>query len=121
MGRGFLTILKDITITIDRLGEVAPVQGYGEINGLPYYFRFRMGSYSFSVAAEPDMDPVDVRVTGHGYRGVYDWDGDMYAISDEEAVLLLTQCIADYLITQILPEDGEYQYDADYLPPWAEE
>lgn len=36
-----------------------PVQAEGKINGLPFYFRSRGGSWSLSIAATPDGDPLD--------------------------------------------------------------
>jgi hypothetical protein len=36
-----------------------PVQAEGKINGLPFYFRSRGMSWSLSIAATPDGDPLD--------------------------------------------------------------
>ena len=38
---------------------LCPVQAEGKINGLPFYFRSRGGSWSLSIAATPDGDPLD--------------------------------------------------------------
>jgi hypothetical protein len=35
------------------------VQAEGKINGLPFYFRSRGMSWSLSIAATPDGDPLD--------------------------------------------------------------
>lgn len=40
------------------IGGACPLQGDGNVDGLPWYFRARGGSWSFSVAATPDGDPV---------------------------------------------------------------
>lgn len=42
------------------IGGACPVQGYGEVDGLPWYFRARGECWSFQVAAAPEGDPVDV-------------------------------------------------------------
>lgn len=44
-----------------RLQGWVPVQGYGTIDGLPWYFRARGNSWSMSIAETPDSDPIDVR------------------------------------------------------------
>ena len=41
------------------VGGACPVQGDGMVDGLPWYFRARGVSWSFSVAATPEGDPVD--------------------------------------------------------------
>ena len=38
---------------------LCPVQAEGKINGLPFYFRSRGGSWFLSIAATPDGDPLD--------------------------------------------------------------
>ncbi len=40
------------------LGGNCPVQGYGLVDGLPWYFRARGDHWSFSVAFAADGDPV---------------------------------------------------------------
>lgn len=40
-------------------GGLCPVQAEGKINGLPFYFRSRGGSWSLSIAATPDGDPLE--------------------------------------------------------------
>ena len=48
-----------------------PVQAEGKINGLPFYFRSRGASWSLSIAATPDGDPLDdeARFYGEIYDG----------------------------------------------------
>jgi hypothetical protein len=66
-----------------------PVQAEGKINGLPFYFRSRGGSWSLSIAATPDGDPLgDEEVYFHcePYDGVNSDDfrfGAGYANVDE--------------------------------------
>lgn len=43
-----------------RLEGACPVQGYGTVDGLPWYFRARGETWSWSVAATPTGDPVTV-------------------------------------------------------------
>lgn len=40
------------------IGGACPLQGDGVVDGLPWYFRARGGSWEFAVAATPDGDPV---------------------------------------------------------------
>jgi hypothetical protein len=40
-------------------GGQCPVQAEGKINGLPFYFRSRGVSWSLSIAATPDGDPLE--------------------------------------------------------------
>jgi hypothetical protein len=45
-----------------------PVQGKGQVNGLPWYFRARYECWTFSIAATPDGDPVKTLFGGPGWN-----------------------------------------------------
>jgi hypothetical protein len=68
---------------------LCPVQAEGTINGLPFYFRSRGASWSLSIAATPDGDPLDdedVYFHGEIYDGENSSDfrfGAGYAKADE--------------------------------------
>lgn len=52
-----------------------PVQGEGMLDGHPWYFRARHSEWSFSIAENPQDDPIDVRwgkSPGWYYEGDYD-------------------------------------------------
>ena len=52
-------------------GDAAPVQAEGTLDGHPFYFRARGDQWTFSLAEEPDLDPVYIDSTesavGRGY------------------------------------------------------
>lgn len=61
-------------------GGNAPVQGEGEINGRPFYFRARGKTWEVLIAYVGD-DPLNLYIGGGGggYTHVEDWPGDDYA------------------------------------------
>ena len=82
-------------------GEVAgqgPVQGEGVADGLPWYFRARHGSWSFSLAEEPGADAVDVGATVAGWGTTHLWGQrfDASYMPHEAAWELIEGCIRDH-------------------------
>ena len=89
--------VSGVTTGLDGMvGGACPVQGEGTVDGLPWYFRARSGEWTFSIAARPDGDPVEVRSGGGpGWR----WSGD----DDDEgwmpskvAARIIRQCVAEF-------------------------
>jgi len=52
-------------LRVDSLGGLCPVQGYGTMGGLPFYFRARHDGWSLEVADTPGGDPL-ASTEGHG-------------------------------------------------------
>lgn len=50
------------TVSIERLWGFCPVQALGTINERPFYFRAHLNCWTFSVAAAPTGDPVQVSI-----------------------------------------------------------
>ena len=78
------------------------MQAEGTIAGLPFYFRARGEHWSFSVAAEPDGDPVEVSVeegTRGGFFYVEDYGDQAFAagwMEEEEARAFIAKAAALY-------------------------
>jgi hypothetical protein len=65
---------------ITSIGGNCPVQAEGMIDGMPFYFRARGEGWSFSVAATPDGDPVDVSIgASEGFYYEEDYGDDAFA------------------------------------------
>lgn len=89
-------------LVIDHIAGMTPVQGDGTVRGLPFYFRARGQSYSFSVAATPDADPVAVGFGERqpGYHVKLQWGDEPFAagfMPFEEAERLINECATVYL------------------------
>jgi hypothetical protein len=83
-----------------KVGGYAPVQGWGEVDGLPWYFRSRWDSWRFSIAYDPDANPVKV-----GWGEVEGWQkegtllGEYFAASwmpVEDAWVLIEEAIEEF-------------------------
>ena len=44
--------------------EAAPVQAEGSVDGYRFYFRAKYEEWTFSVAEQPGLDPVDIDSSG---------------------------------------------------------
>lgn len=87
---GVEVVRSDSRICMTGLGGQTPVQGFGEINGIDFYFRARHRHWSFTVG--PDHAPL--------YEVVEQWgDGPFDAgyMPIEEAERLIGRCADDYL------------------------
>jgi len=52
-----------------RLWGQCPVQAFGTVNGLPFYFHARFDTWTFAISATPDIDPVQVAIeNAPGFR-----------------------------------------------------
>lgn len=52
--------------------DAAPVQAEGTLDGHPFYFRARGEQWTFSLAEEPGVDPVDINsAESSGGRGYF--------------------------------------------------
>ncbi|NNC16362.1 hypothetical protein HRD49_07705 [Corallococcus exiguus] len=62
-------------------GGSCPMQGDGEVDGLPFYFRARWDSWELDIA-QPGCDPLDVdeaaMARGEGWRHEEIWPGGPY-------------------------------------------
>lgn len=80
------------------IGGMCPVQGWGTVDGHPWYFRARGQRWSFSVAEDPKGDPVDVwdrRVPGWHYEEPWGEDEFAAGYMDEEIAWgFIEACIA---------------------------
>lgn len=81
-----------------RLGGLCPVQGEGIVDGLPWYFRARHSSWTFSAAEQAGIDPVDVScgfARGFNLESPYgDGPHDAGYMPDEEAVDFIALAIS---------------------------
>lgn len=56
-------------IHFGRLWGQCPVQAFGSVNGLPFYFHARFDRWVFAIAETPDGDPVQVAIeNAPGFR-----------------------------------------------------
>lgn len=65
-------------------GGLCPVQGFGAVDGSPFYFRARGSSWELAVAVggEKNGDAIDVACGARdGFRHREDWPGDEDAAS----------------------------------------
>ena len=46
-----------------------PVQGYGKIDGYPWYFRARHDFWHMEITDVKDMEPEDLPIVGDAYSG----------------------------------------------------
>ena len=52
-----------------RLWGQCPVQAFGTVNGLPFYFHARFDKWTFAISASTDIDPVQVAIeNAPGFR-----------------------------------------------------
>jgi hypothetical protein len=80
------------------IGGCVPVQGFGRLDGLPWYFRARYETWSFRLADTVDGDPVAVQPgrDGSGWYVEREYDGDLFAagyMSTDEAWGFVAECI----------------------------
>lgn len=69
-------------VIVDWIGGVSPTQGFGKVDGLPFYYRTRNGAWYLSVAARPEVDPVAVArggAPGWVWEGTDAFDGYVQA------------------------------------------
>ena len=80
------------------LADEGPVQGKGVADGLPWYFRARHDTWSFSLAEAADADAVDVGATVAGWGTTHVWGhrSDASSMPDETAWELIERCIHDH-------------------------
>jgi hypothetical protein len=84
--------------------DAAPVQAEGTLDGHPFYFRARGDRWTFSVAEEPGVDPVQIdsveSAVGRGYflAAPYGAPGSFAAgyMALAEARDLIEECIRRY-------------------------
>jgi hypothetical protein len=82
-------------LIINELGGVCPVQGYGTVGGLPFYFRARHEYWCFCVAKTPDGDPISVWSERDGFYREADWGDGQFAASwmpVAEAERIIREC-----------------------------
>jgi hypothetical protein len=84
-----------------KVGGYAPVQGWGEVDGLPWYFRSRWDSWRFSIAFDPADNPVKVgwgEVDGWQKEGVVDGEELFLAswMPLDDAWKIITDAIAEF-------------------------
>ncbi|NUP11782.1 MAG: hypothetical protein HOW73_37520, partial [Polyangiaceae bacterium] len=75
-------------VVLEELGGGAPVQAVGRITGphARFYFRARHDSWSISISADPEVDPVDVG----GTEGAYFYhEEDFGYVADEASYMPL--------------------------------
>jgi hypothetical protein len=89
-------------LKIDWLSGTCPVQAEGTIDGLPFYFRARHDSWTFTVAATADGNPVEVwndPTKGYHYKENYGEPGGFDAgyMPHEEARQFIEQAADLYL------------------------
>ncbi len=80
------------------IGGCVPVQGFGVVDGLPWYFRARGDEWSFRLADTADGDPVLVtpEYGGSGWyveRDYYGFDDGAGWMSTREAWDFVAECI----------------------------
>jgi hypothetical protein len=64
------------------IGGACPVQGYGVVDGYPWYFRARGSCWSLDVAVDPLADPVGVGWDVYGFSTGGEADeGEMFSAS----------------------------------------
>lgn len=87
-------------IHIERLWGHCPVQAFGTVNGMPFYFRARFNSWVFAVAASKHADPVQVAIgveDGFCYERTYGHGNDASFMSHVQARILIASTASYYL------------------------
>lgn len=82
------------------IGGWCPVQGFGEVDGFPWYFRARGEHWSFGVSSSPTGDPVDAGTKNdpNGYCERHEWGtwpGAGY-VANEVAWRFIEQSISNW-------------------------
>ncbi len=83
----------------------APVQAEGTIAGRPFYFRARHDGWTFAVADQPEVDPVEIdsasAARGRGWfrSGTIGTPREYRAsyLSADEAAAIIRRCAAEYM------------------------
>jgi hypothetical protein len=87
-------------LIITELGGNCPVQGYGTIDGVPFYFRARGEHWSMSIGGP---DPVDIACGyADGWYKEEELGDEPYAagwMEEAEARRLIEQCAQEYADT----------------------
>jgi len=83
------------------IGGCVPVQGFGTLDGLPWYFRARGEEWSFRLADTAEADPVMVKpgCYGSGWYVEREYDGDIFAagcMDTSEAWAFVEACFAEH-------------------------
>jgi hypothetical protein len=81
-------------IVIEYFGGAAPVQAWGTVAGKRFYFRARHNEWSFGIALNPAVDPVDVQVPGAGFfvEEVYGTNSDASYMPEDMAETIIRRC-----------------------------
>jgi hypothetical protein len=82
--------MTDQGLQIDWLGGCCPVQAYGTIDGIPFFFRSRGDKWSFGVGPEPVGDPEWKHIEPYGV-----WPDAGYIMTDE-AEAFINKAVAIY-------------------------
>lgn len=100
------------------VGGACPVQGYGNVDGLPVYFRARGEGWAFRVAASADGNPVLVDMGERGYiaSGYYgDWP-DAGWMQRPHSRAIVVACVAAFRAARAAgraPSDAEPVIEID--------
>ncbi|MGN6151724.1 MAG: hypothetical protein ACTHOH_06885 [Lysobacteraceae bacterium] len=83
------------------LGGQAPVQGWGRVDGLPWYFRARGDTWSFEIAEDPGLDEENLPDVGDAVAGWAAWERwgkwpDASAMAADTAWSIVEACIARF-------------------------
>jgi len=86
-----------VDLRIDHIAGVCPVQADGTVNGRPFYFRARHGSWSFVGALHGD--PVEVYSGSHGFLQEATWGAHAQAadhMPEGEARQIIARCAVPF-------------------------
>jgi hypothetical protein len=98
-------------IIIESIGGSCPVQASGTIDGKEFYFRSRGQGWSFAVAANVGIDPVDINATSEqGYYLEESYGESLYDagyMPEQEAKEIITRCVEKWLENSIFVANGD--------------
>lgn len=89
---------------IELLNGFAPIQGFGTVMGIEFYFRARYDEWQFHVSLNPDIDMADIEECREGYfflEGPYAKASHM---SLEKAVEIIQDCAEKFIEWQQMRE-----------------
>ena len=98
----------DWDVSIEYFGGVGPIQAWGTVAGKRFYFRARHDAWSFGIALDPALDPVDVQVPGAGFliEETYGANSDASYMPEDAAEAVIRRCAS--LFHQPIHGEGKF-------------